>query len=186
MQKLSTDLDERTLRFDGVSILEPELIARALVRGVPPSMLRVRAPSPEIESFNAQVAEQDRIRLDVPEPVSLDMAWRLPEEYRTLNLENRIVSTFLKRQDELLRKYGVEKYDEAVMRIAAEVEQIEKRGMTEFMRTIIYVLDTFREKGIIWGVGRGSSCACYILYVLGLHSVDCVLHEIPLEEFFHD
>jgi DNA polymerase III alpha subunit len=186
MQKLSTDLDERTLRFDGVSILSPELIARALVRGVPPSMLRVREVSPEIESFNAQVAEQDRIRLDAPEPVALDMEWRLPENYRMLNLENRIVGTFMSRSDEFLKKYGVEKYDEAVLRIQAEYEQIEQRGMVEFMRTIIYVLDTFREKGIVWGVGRGSSCACYILFVLGLHAVDCVLHEIPLEEFFHD
>lgn len=149
-------------------------------------MIRVRETTAEIESFNAQVTEAEQIRLEAPEPVSLDMSWRLPEEYRTLNLENRIVGEFMKRQDELLRKYGVEKYDDAVMRIAAEFEQIQKRGMTEFMRTIIYVLDTFRKEGIIWGVGRGSSCACYILFVLGLHSVDCVQHEIPLEEFFHD
>jgi len=149
-------------------------------------MIRVREATPEIESFNAQVTEAEHIRLEAPEPVSLDMTWRLPDEYRNLNLENRIVGEFMKRQDELLRKYGVEKYDDAVVRIAAEFEQIEKRGMTEFMRTIIYVLDTFRKEGIIWGVGRGSSCACYILFVLGLHSVDCIQHEIPLEEFFHD
>lgn len=186
MQNLSTDLAERTLRFDGVSILSPELVARALVRGIPPSMIRVRESSFEIESFNAQVTEEERIRTEYPEPVNLNMAWRLPDEYRELNLENYIVSKFLNRSDEFLKKYGVEQYDEAVVRIAAEYEQIEKRGMVEFMRTIIYVLDTFRKNEIIWGVGRGSSCACYILFVLGLHSVDCVQHQIPLEEFFHD
>jgi DNA polymerase III alpha subunit len=184
MQKLSTDLDERTLRFDGVSILSPELVARALVRGVPPSMLRVRETSPEIESFNAQVAEPDRIHLDAPEPVSLDMEWRLPNEYKDLDILYRVFMNF-----EVIaarQKYTPEQSEIAAARIMSELDEIEQRGMKEFMRTIIYVLDTFREKGIVWGVGRGSSCACYILFVLGLHAVDCVLHEIPLEEFFHD
>lgn len=186
MRKLSTDLNERTLRFDGVSILEPELVSRALVRGVPAELVRVRRMSAEIDLFNEQVTEQERIRLDGPEPISLDMSWRLPDEYKNLNLENRIVGTFMSRSDEFIKKYTPEQYDEAMVRIAAEFEQIEKRGMIEFMRTIIYVLDMFRKNGIVWGVGRGSSCACYILFVLGLHSVDCVVHEIPLEEFFHD
>jgi DNA polymerase III alpha subunit len=184
MQKLSTDLDERTLRFDGVSILSPELVARALVRGVPPSMLRVREASPEIESFNEQVAEQDRIRLDAPEPVSLDMTWRLPDQYYRLDILHRVFDDFEGRLKSL--KYTEAQIEVAAKRITDEIDEIEQRGMKEFMRTIIYVLDTFREKGIVWGVGRGSSCACYILFVLGLHAVDCVLHEIPLEEFFHD
>ena len=186
MQKLSTDLDERTLRFDGVSILSPELVARALVRVVPPSMIRVREATPEIESFNAQVTEAEHIRLEAPEPVALDMSWRLPDEYKNLNLDEHIARAFGDRHPEFVKKYTSEQYDQAILRIADELEQIERRGMKEFMRTIIFVLDTFRRTGVIWGVGRGSSCACYILFVLGLHSVDCIQHEIPLEEFFHD
>lgn len=184
MQKLSTDLDERTLRFDGVSILEPELIARALVRGIPPSSIRVREITPEIESFNAQVTEAEQIRVDSVEPVSFDMSWRLPEQYQRLDILHRVFDDF-----EALSKhskYTPEQIEIAAKRIEDEIDEIEQRGMKEFMRTIVYVLDTFREKHIVWGVGRGSSCACYILFVLGLHSVDCVLHEIPMEEFFHD
>jgi DNA polymerase III alpha subunit len=112
------------------------------------------------------------------------MTWRLPDQYYRLDILHRVFDDFEDRLKSL--KYTEAQIEVAAKRITDEIDEIEQRGMKEFMRTIIYVLDTFREKGIVWGVGRGSSCACYILFVLGLHAVDCVLHEIPLEEFFHD
>ena len=51
-------------------------------------------------------------------------------------------------------------------------------------KTLLYIIDTFKSQNVFWGVGRGSSCASYILYLIDLHLVDSVLYDIPMEEFF--
>ena len=32
--------------------------------------------------------------------------------------------------------------------------------------------DFMRENNIVWGVGRGSSVASYVLYLIGVHRID--------------
>ena len=184
MRVLSSDLNDRTLRFDGVSILEPELVAAALIKGVQPSAIRVRGTSAEIETFNAEVTDIERIKPEAVEPVNLSMAWQLPEKYKNLDLWNVILDTFFNRLESLGYEEAVQQ--EAFARLFDEYDEIKRRGRVEFIRTVIYVLDTFREKGVVWGVGRGSSCASYTLFILGLHVVDCVCLKVPMEEFFHD
>jgi DNA polymerase III alpha subunit len=36
---------------------------------------------------------------------------------------------------------------------------------------------------LIWGVGRGSSVASYVLYLLGVHRIDSMYYELNPEEF---
>ena len=184
MRKLETELNDRTLRFDGVSILNPEQVVNALARGISVSQMRVRGTSEEVEQFNSQVAEQDRLRLEAPEPIPIQMDWQLPDQYKNMNLRETIVARAVDRL--IAIDYDEVTQERAALRIQTELDEIEARGMVEFMKTIIYVLDTFREKDIFWGVGRGSSCACYILFILGLHCVDCVKFDVPMSEFFHD
>jgi DNA polymerase III alpha subunit len=38
-------------------------------------------------------------------------------------------------------------------------------------------------KNIVWGVGRGSSCSSYLLYLLGLHEVDVVKYDVDISDF---
>jgi DNA polymerase III alpha subunit len=49
---------------------------------------------------------------------------------------------------------------------------------------MVYIIDTLRKNNIVWGVGRGSSVASYVLFLLGVHRVDSVKYDIPLNEFF--
>ena len=184
MRKLETELKDRVLRFDGVSIVHPDSVAAALARGLRPSDLRVSEVNEDVERFNANVIDADQLLLAVSEPVNIPMVWQLPDSYKNLDVQERVFDEFFKRLSSL--KYTQEQEDIAVRRLADEVNEVETRGMMDFMRTIVYVLDTFRTKDIVWGVGRGSSCACYILFVLGLHVVDCVRYEVPMNEFFHD
>lgn len=184
MRKLETELKDRVLRFDGVSILHPDSVASALARGLRPSDLRVSEITEEVRLFNDNVVDADRLILAVHEPINIPMIWQLPDLYKNIDVSERVFDEFFKRLQSL--KYTPEQEDVAVRRLADEVIEVETRGMMDFMRTIVYVLDTFRTKDIVWGVGRGSSCACYILFVLGLHVVDCVRYEVPMNEFFHD
>lgn len=184
MKQLSTQLEDRVLRFDGVSIVSPEMVARCLLLGVSPTEIRVSEDTWEIQEYNANSPDEDAIKVVSNEPVNLDFRWQLPEEYLKMDLWERIIDAYDQRAAEL--DYTVQEEDHAGARMEMEYEEIRKRGMTEFVKTVIYVLDMFRQHNVVWGVGRGSSCASYVLFLLGLHSVDCIKLQVPLEEFFHD
>lgn len=185
MKQLQTELGKRVLRFDGVSIVNLEDVADALIRGVHPSKIRVRGTSQDIEAFNKQVAEDDRIYTeDVAAPINIKMGWLLPQKYLSLDLETYISNVFIERLPSL--NYSDSEMVDAISRIDAELREIRQRGMVEFTKTIIFVLDTFRSEDLVWGVGRGSSCASYILFIIGLHVVDCIKYDVSMDEFFHD
>lgn len=186
MKQLQTQLADRILRYDGVSIVEPDQLVRLLLLGVTPSQVRLVKHDADTEYFNRLADPGDALQLVADEPVRLSMAWQLPNEYLELDLTAYVSERFSERFSELGATYNQQQYEQSLDRIANELEQIKLRGMDEFFKTIIYILDQFKKHGVIWGVGRGSSCACYILFILGLHSVDCIKLDVPMEEFFHD
>jgi len=47
-----------------------------------------------------------------------------------------------------------------------------------------YVVDTLRSNSIVWGVGRGSSVASYVLFIIGVHKIDSVKYKLAINEFF--
>jgi len=183
MKQLKSELHDRNLRFDGVSEIEPDQLARFLLLGVPPSKLRLTKPSEESEKFNEQVSQEEQLMVVGPEPIRLDMGWQLPEEYQKINLTERFAALF---ESRLTESHTTEYIEKALDRIAFELVEVEKRGMVEFMRTVIYIIDKLRENKIVWGVGRGSSCASYLLFLIGLHVVDCVIMDVDPQEFYHD
>lgn len=180
---LKSKLNDRILRYDGVSEIEVNQIARFLLLGVPPSKIRVNAHPDELASFNMQVPVEDYIDTVYDEPVFLQMDWQIPEPYYSLDLAEYIAKTFSQRVN--LLQYTIAEQEQAVLRIEAELVEIKTRGMTEFFRTVIYILAKLRNNTGVWGVGRGSSCASYFLFLIGLHVVDCVKLQVPMEEFFH-
>ena len=183
MKELKSELKDRKLRFDGVSEIQPGQLARFLLLGVPSSKLRVAAESEDLAEFNAQVSEKDQLKTIQSDPIMLDMSWQLPEEYQKLDLFDYFANKF-----EYFPKQGytLEQMQKAVDRIGDELHEVETRGMVEFMRTVIYIIDQLRKNNVIWGVGRGSSCASYLLFLTGLHVVDCVIMDVSPDEFFHD
>ena len=40
-----------------------------------------------------------------------------------------------------------------------------------------------REHKIVWGVGRGSSVASYILYLIGIHKINSLKFNLDIHEF---
>lgn len=183
MKSLKSELIDRNLRFDGVSEIEPDQLARFLLLGVPPSKLRVSSIDEDIEQFNVQVSTSDQLRQIATEPINLDMGWQLPEKYQKLDLQEYIATKF---EENCPATYSPEQVEKALDRIVLELQEVESRGMVQFMQTVIYVIDELRANNILWGVGRGSSCASYLLFLIGLHVVDCVTMDVPADEFFHN
>ena len=50
----------------------------------------------------------------------------------------------------------------------------------------VYIIDTMRKHELVWGVGRGSSVASYVLYLLGIHKVDSLKYNLDIKEFLKD
>jgi DNA polymerase III alpha subunit len=184
MRELKSNLNERKLRFDGVSEIEPDRLVQFLLLGIPTTKLRVSAETAEVIQMNTQVSEDEQVRIVADEPINIDLSWQLPAKYTSLDLSQHMTDVFGARLSEL--NYDDELTDKAVWRIVEELEEVEKRGMVEFMRTVIYILDELRRNKVVWGVGRGSSCASYLLFLIGLHVVDCVKMDVPMEEFYHE
>jgi DNA polymerase III alpha subunit len=112
----------------------------------------------------------------------LSLEWIIPKKFKELD-----VSHFLK---EMLKtefkdsNLDDQEKKQRVLRVKMEIRIWKKRNLVDLLRTLIFIVNTFEENKIIWGTGRGSSCASYILYLIGLHQVDSVLYELDIGDFF--
>lgn len=67
-------------------------------------------------------------------------------------------------------------------RLAIEFDYFEKTDNIVFLVEIKHLIDRFRSDGIVWGVGRGSSCSSLILFILGVHDLNPLTYDIPFSE----
>lgn len=73
-----------------------------------------------------------------------------------------------------------EKYKD---RLIMELEFFEKNHLMPFIYNLYALIQRFKQDGVVWGVGRGSSCASFVLYLMDVHSVDPVKYNIDFSEF---
>ena len=76
----------------------------------------------------------------------------------------------------------LESTQEQINRVVEELELYRSRNLYPILRALIYIIDTMRKHDIVWGVGRGSSVAGYVLYLLGIHKVDS-RYNLDIKEF---
>lgn len=169
-----TQLTDRNLWWDGVSEVTPSQLESFFLRGVPASRLAVTELSDEVRRYNRSADTTINVKTQLTALFPPD--WNLPERYKYLDVDEYLAQLVGKvEQDEL--------YTQRLERLAYEVQLFRERQLYEVLRVLIYVLDTFRERGVVWGVGRGSSCSSYLLYLLGLHDVDPVKYDIDVHDF---
>lgn len=73
--------------------------------------------------------------------------------------------------------------DDQAIRVSQELELFIQYGMMDLLHYVKYLVDTMRKEGIVWGVGRGSSVASYVLYLIGVHKVDSLKYNLDIREF---
>lgn len=95
--------------------------------------------------------------------------WFMPKFYKTLDIEKHLFS---------LCKTEIE-----ISRVKEELELYREKNLISLLQYMYYLVNTLKENNIIWGVGRGSSTASYVLFLLGVHRVNSLEYEIPLSEF---
>ena len=146
---------------------------QSLVKGVlkhgPEVLENCLADAETIEIYQSRLAEEF-IR-GYPSPkIEIDTSdWFMPEEYKNMDIEGFLVDQCPK-----------ENYD----RLIRELEIYRERNLIPLLRMMKYIVDTLRSNRVLWGVGRGSSVASYVLFLLGVHRIDSVKYSLPIEEFF--
>lgn len=95
--------------------------------------------------------------------------WLMPKEYKQLDIAKHILD---------LCKTNYE-----LQRVGEELLLYQARDLFDLLRYLVYLVDTMRANNIIWGVGRGSSVASYVLYLLGVHRVDSIYYDLDIREF---
>jgi DNA polymerase III alpha subunit len=168
-------LNDRILWYDGTNQVIPELVPDLLMQGIPPNQIFVTEENEDIKQFNLLCDEQ--ILSNKQDNNFPEREWQIPEEYLNLDIDTYI--------DQLLKVQFPDNmfYQE---RINSEMEQIHSRKLESLIKTLIYIVDTFKKSNQVFGVGRGSSCASLVLFLIGIHKVDPVKYNISMYEFFHN
>ena len=76
------------------------------------------------------------------------------------------------------------KTDEELQRAGEELLLYQKHNMFDLLIYLKCFVDKLRENNIVWGVGRGSSVASFVLYLIGVHKINSLYYDIPINEFF--
>lgn len=82
--------------------------------------------------------------------------------------------------------YSMCKTQEQTDRVSKELNLFIQHGMLDLLFYLKYLVDTMRENNIVWGVGRGSSVASYVLYLIGVHRIDSIKYELDIHEFLKE
>lgn len=69
-----------------------------------------------------------------------------------------------------------------VERLAVELDFFRRTYNIKFILKVIEVINNFKENDVLWGVGRGSSCASLVAYVLYINDINPVEYNIPFKE----
>lgn len=79
--------------------------------------------------------------------------------------------------------YNLCKTDIERDRVSKELELFIEHDMLDLLFYLKYLVDTMKSNNVIWGVGRGSSVASYVLYLIGVHKIDSIKYELDITEF---
>jgi DNA polymerase III alpha subunit len=99
----------------------------------------------------------------------LQKNWHMPLEYQKLDIVEHILTQC--------------KTEEELQRVGQELILYQERGLFDLLRFMKYLVDTLRKNNLVWGVGRGSSVASYVLYLLGVHKINSIYYDLDIAEF---
>lgn len=95
--------------------------------------------------------------------------WFIPEEYKEFDIAKYVLDQC--------------KTEEELQRAGQELLMYQERDMMILLCYLKYLVDTMRKNNIVWGVGRGSSVASFVLYLIGVHRINSLYYDLSIDEF---
>lgn len=95
--------------------------------------------------------------------------WHMPIEYKNFDIAKFVLDQC--------------KNEEELQRAGQELLLFQERGMFVLLQYLKYLVDTMRKYNIVWGVGRGSSVASFVLFLIGVHKINSCYYDLSIDEF---
>lgn len=95
--------------------------------------------------------------------------WFMPIHYKNMDIAKHVLE-LCQTEDEL-------------QRAGEELLLYQERGLFPLLCYLTYLVDTMRANKIVWGVGRGSSVASFVLYLIGIHRINSLYYDLSITEF---
>ena len=96
-------------------------------------------------------------------------AWHMPNEYKNLDIAAHVL--------------GLCSSEAELQRCGSELLLYQERDLFNLLRYLKYLVDVMLSNNIVWGVGRGSSVASFVLYKLGVHRINSLHYKLDIQEF---
>lgn len=132
----------------------------------------IKKPDIELENF-PNFSHPSIENLTIEEFDALQQSnWYIPEEYKNFDIVKWVIEQC--------------KTDAELQRVAHELLLFQQLDMFPLLQYCKFFVDTMRKHGIVLGVGRGSSVASYVLYLIGVHKINSMYYDLQIEEFLHN
>ena len=95
--------------------------------------------------------------------------WHMPQSYKDMDIAKYILDLCASEAE--------------LQRCGEELLLYQERDLFNLLRYLKYLVDIMRKNNVVWGVGRGSSVASYILFLLGVHKIDSLYYNLDIDEF---
>jgi DNA polymerase III alpha subunit len=100
---------------------------------------------------------------------NLQSDWFIPKEYSSMDIAQWILDQC--------------KTDAELQRAGQELLMFQERDMFPLLQYLKYLVDTMRQHNVVWGVGRGSSVASFVLFLIGIHKINSLYYDLSIDEF---
>lgn len=95
--------------------------------------------------------------------------WYIPEEYLKMDIAQWVLDQC--------------KGEAELQRAGEELIKFQERDMFVLLKYLKYLVDTMRKHNIVWGVGRGSSVASFVLFLISVHKINSLEYDLSIDEF---
>lgn len=145
-----------------------ENLVEGVMRHGPRILSKCVSQAEELAEYQSRIT-QEFLDYEVPRLQIDSSNWLIPEDYKHMDIAEYLVNACPE------NNYN---------RLVDELELFQKHHMLDLLKTMKYIVDTLRKNNVVWGVGRGSSVASYVLFLLGVHKIDPIKYELQINEFF--
>jgi hypothetical protein len=143
------------LAIDDIAIVDPEKYNSAIK-----SLYLDYKPLKKLATLNGTLQEYHAAN---------QQQWFVPQEYSDMDIAKWVLEQCAD-QNEL-------------QRAGAELMEYADRGLLPLLQYLKYLVDTMRTNNVVWGVGRGSSVASFVLYLIGVHRIHSLRNNLDFAEF---
>lgn len=143
------------LKIDDIAIIDPEKYNSAIK-----SLYIDYQPLKNLATLNGSMQEFHRQN---------QQEWFMPDDYKDLDIAKWVLDQCTN-QNEL-------------QRAGQELMVYAERNLLPLLQYLKYFVDTMRNNNVVWGVGRGSSVASFVLYLIGIHRIHSLKQNLDFGEF---